>query len=98
MFYKKAGLKNFAKFTGKQLRHSLFFFIKLQAETEVQADVFSCVIFAKFLRAPILQNTSGRLLNSEKVKHKYLTACNLTKNDYFKDISCTFSNYFSTAF
>ena len=70
------------------------FFVKLPAEAEVQTDVFSCEILMKFLRAPILQNTSGGLLNSEKVKHKYLTACNLTKNDFFKDISCTFSELF----
>ena len=39
-------LRNFAKFTGKHLRQSLFF----------------NKLYAKFLKTPFLQNTSGRLL------------------------------------
>ena len=62
----KSVLRNFAKFTEKHLCQSLYFnkvagqacnFIKIEA----LAQVFP-VNFAKFLRTPFLQNTSGRLL------------------------------------
>ena len=64
---KKSLLRNFAKFTGKHLRQSLFF------KKENLAQVFSCEFyeiftnifyeqFYKILRTPFLQNTSGRLL------------------------------------
>ena len=60
----KGVLRNFAKFTGKHLCQSLFF-NKVKAynfiKKEILAQVFP-VIFAKFLRTHILQNTSGRLL------------------------------------
>ena len=69
VFCKKGVLKNFAKFTGKQLCQILTFnkvagprsqtcnFIK----RETLAQVFS-VNFVKLLKAPFLQNSSGRLL------------------------------------
>ena len=62
----KSVLRNFAKFTEKHLCLSLYFnkvagqacnFIKI----ETLAQVFP-VNFAKFLRTPFSQNTSGRLL------------------------------------
>ena len=56
---KKGALRDFAKFTRKHL------LIKLQVlsfiKKETLAQVFP-VNFAKFLRTPFLQNTSGRLL------------------------------------
>ena len=54
---KKYALRNFTKFTGKQLCQSLCF-IKVAGLWD------SCfpVNFKKFLRTPFLQNTSGRLL------------------------------------
>ena len=66
---KKVVLRNFAKFTGKHLCQSLFFnkFAGLRPQPcnfikkEALAQVFFPVSFAKFLRTPFLQNTSGRL-------------------------------------
>ena len=55
---KKGVLRNLAKFTGKHLCQSLCFNIKKEA----LAKKFFVVNFAKFLRTPVLQNTSGRLL------------------------------------
>ena len=51
----KGVLRNFAKFKGKYLCQSLFF---------IKRPWHSCfpVNFEKFLRTPLLQNTSGRLL------------------------------------
>ena len=57
VFCKKTVLRNFTKFTGKYLclgPANLF-------KKETLAQVFSCE-FAKFVRTPFLQNTSGRLL------------------------------------
>ena len=42
MLCKKGVLRNFAKRTGKYLCQSLFFLIKLQAEAQPEAQVFSC--------------------------------------------------------
>ena len=53
LFYKKVVLRNFAKFTGKDLCQSLFL-IKLHAS----AQVFS-VNFVKLLRTFFLYNTSS---------------------------------------
>ena len=60
-------LRNFAKFTGKHLCHSLFFnkVAGLRRATLLKKRLWhGCfpVNFAKFLRTPFLQNTSGRLL------------------------------------
>ena len=64
MFYKKGVLRNFTKFTGKHLCQSLFF-------NKVAGLRHRCFLvnFVKFLRAPFLQNPSGRLvLNIVKYK------------------------------
>ena len=58
---RKDVLGNFAKFTGKQLRQSLFFNKVFLLKKRLWHSCFP-VNFAKFLRAPFLQNTSGRLL------------------------------------
>ena len=65
VFYKKGVHRNFTKFTGKHLCQSIFFnkvaghcnFIKMK----LWHRCFP-MNFAKFLRTPFLQNTSGRLL------------------------------------
>ena len=61
----KGLLRNFAKFTGK---HQSLFLIKVQTlrpvtlfKKRLWQKCFP-VNFAKFLRAPFLQNTSGRVL------------------------------------
>ena len=64
---KKGVLRNFTKFTGKQLCQSLFFnkVAGLRPATLLKKRLWhSCfpVNFVKFLRTPFLQNTSGRLL------------------------------------
>ena len=51
---KKDVLQKFEKFTGKHLCQSLF--------PNKKRDPGTAVNFAKFLRAPFLKNTSGRLL------------------------------------
>ena len=62
MYCKNGVLKNFAKFTGKQLRRSLFFNKVYRPEAynfikkETLAQVFSCE-FAKFLRTPFFNRT-----------------------------------------
>ena len=63
VFCKKGVLKNFAKFTGKYLFQSPFFnkAAGLFVKKETLAYVF-LVNFMKFLRTPLLQNTSKRLL------------------------------------
>ena len=64
---KKGDLKNFAKFTGKQLCQRFFFnkVAGLRSATLLKKRLWHrCfpVNFAKFLRTAFLQNTSGRLL------------------------------------
>ena len=59
-FIIKGVLRNFAKFTGKHLRNTGK---RLRPATLLKKRCFP-VNFAKFLRAPFLQNTSGRLLLS----------------------------------
>ena len=66
---RKGVLKNFAKFTGKHLCQSLFFnkVAGVKPATLLKKRLWHrCfpVNFAKFLRTPFLQNTSGRLLLS----------------------------------
>ena len=51
VFYERGALKNFAKFTGKQLCQSLFF--NKVAGRPALAQVFS-VNFAKYLKVPFL--------------------------------------------
>ena len=64
---KKGVLRNFTKFTGKHLCQSLFFnkVAGLRLATLLKKRLWHrCfpVNFVKFLRTPVLQNTSGRLL------------------------------------
>ena len=67
MFCKKCVLRNFTKFTGKNLCQGLFFSqgAGLRPSTLLKKRLcqrdFS-VDFMKFLRTPFLQNTTGRLL------------------------------------
>ena len=67
VFCRKGVLRNFAKFAGKHLYQKLFFnfFPGLRPATLLKKSLWHrCfpVNFAKFLRTPFLQNTSGRLL------------------------------------
>ena len=67
VFCKKGVLRNFEKFTGKHLCQSLFFnkVACYRPATLLKKRFWNrCfpVNFAKFLRTPFLQNTSGRLL------------------------------------
>ena len=64
---KKGVLRNFIKFTGKYLCQSLFLnkVAGLRPATLLKKRLWHRCFpanFAKFLRTPILQNTSGRLL------------------------------------
>ena len=73
VFYKKGVLRNFAEFTEKHLYQRIFL-IKLQAwgsATLLKKSLWHrCfpVNFAKFLRKPFLQSTSGRLLLTTTIK------------------------------
>ena len=58
---RKGVLRNFAKFAGKHLCQSLYFNKVETLKIETLTQVFSSK-FAKFLRTPLLQNTSGRML------------------------------------
>ena len=75
-------LKNFTNFTGKHLYQSLFFnkVAGQRSATLLKKKLWhKCfpVTFVKFLRAPFLQNTSGRLFL--KVNLEGGRACNLQK-------------------
>ena len=63
---RKSVLRNFAKFTGKHLCQGLFFnkVAGLRPVTLLKKSPWHCfpVNFAKSLRIPFLENTSGRLL------------------------------------
>ena len=78
VFCKKGILENFAKFTGKHLCQSLFFnkVAMLRPANVLKMRLWhSCfpVNFAKFLRTPVLQNTSARLfLPIEKNRIYYI--------------------------
>ena len=81
VFYKKCFLKNFAKFTGKQLCQSLFL---TNAASLRSASSFKKrlqhrsfpVNFAKFLRTTFLQNTwQWHLWNSSDLPLKYCSIC-----------------------
>ena len=73
-FVRKDVLRNFTKLTGKHLCQSLFFnkVADLKPATSLKKRLchrcFS-VNFAKFLKTPFLQNTSGRLLLDMQEKH-----------------------------
>ena len=69
---KNCVLRNFAKFTGKHLRQSLFFnkvagFSPATLFKKRLSNRCFPVNFAKFLKTPILQNASGRLFLSVKL-------------------------------
>ena len=59
---RKDVLRNFAKFTRKHLCQSLFFHKVATLLKKILWHRCFPVNFAKFLRTPFLQNTSGRLL------------------------------------
>ena len=64
---KQGVLKNFTKFAGKHLCQNLFFYkvVGLRPATLLKRRLWHrcfSVKFAKFLRKPFLQSTSGRLL------------------------------------
>ena len=63
-FIKKDVLRNFAKFTRKHLRQSLFFNkgAVLRPATLLKRGSGTVVNFVKFLRTPFLQNIFRRLL------------------------------------
>ena len=78
VLYKKGILKKFAKLTGKHLCQSLFFKkVKgVRPGTLLKNRLWHrCfpVNFAKFLRAPVLQNTYGRLLLNNLVSVEKVT-------------------------
>ena len=59
---RKGVLRNFAKFTGGHLCQNLFLIKRRPLLTRRIWHRYFPVNFAKFLRTPFLQNTSGRLL------------------------------------
>ena len=72
----KGVLRNFVKFTGKHLCQSLFFnkVAGVRPATLLKKRLWHrCfpVNFAKFLRTPFLQNTSGRLLLFDAYLYSY---------------------------
>ena len=72
-FVRKGILRNFEKLTGKHMCQSLFFnkVAGLRAATLLKKRLWHrcfSVNFAKFLRTPFFQNTSGRLLFKELLK------------------------------
>ena len=74
VFCKKGVLWNFAKFIGKYLCQSLFL-INLQAAPATLLkmrpwDRYFPVDFAKFLRTPFLQNTSGGCFSQMQTRKK----------------------------
>ena len=87
VFYNKTCPKNFAKFRGKHLSQSLFFnkVAGLRPATLLKKRLWHrcfLVNFAKFLRTPFLQNTSGCLLVHSKFQVFFL--CFTLKIDCIK--------------
>ena len=84
---KKAVLRNFAKFTGKHLRQSLFFNIVagLRPATLLEKSLWHrCfpVNFTKFLRTLFLQNNSGQLLLKRIIKQFiFQQICSIENNE-----------------
>ena len=79
-FVKKGVLRNFAKFTGKHLCQSLFFnkVAGLIPATLLEKKLWQRCFpgnFAKFLKTPFLQKTSGRLLLNSGILGKRLKVC-----------------------
>ena len=81
---KKGALRNFAKFTRKHLCHILFFnkVVDLRPLTLFKKRLWHLcfpVNFAKFLRTPFLQNTTGQLLLhfvKNLIKARHVKVCN----------------------
>ena len=100
---RKGVLRNFAKFTGKHLRQSLFFnkVAVLRPATLLKKRLWHrCfpVNFAKFLRTPFLQNTSGRMLlkfpvlkTRTRVAPVYLNSIHM---EFYQPMSITFFFFF----
>ena len=93
----KGVLRNFVKFTQKHLCRVSFWIIKLQAEAcnllkkRVWHTCFP-VNFAKFLRKPFLQNTSGRLLLW--LLKLFICSCHLVTDRWASYIYFILSNTF----
>ena len=111
MFCKNGGvLRNFTKFTGKHLCQRLLFKKTPETpETLLKKSLWHRrfpVNFAKFLRTPFLQNTSGRLLLVNDVcnffvmvtwktlqkQHSYSHACFCLLNKCFPTTSYLINN------
>ena len=88
VFCKKRFLRNVAKFTGKLLCQSLFFNkvagwgLQLYFKKQLWHKYFPLNL-AKFLRTPVLQNISGRLL----LTVAYLFDCSIKNSQKLKSVS-----------
>ena len=90
---KKGVLESLAKFTGKYLCRSLFFnkvACLRSGNLSKKRLLCSSVNFAKFLRTPFLQNTSGRLLLSH---HKWVNGWLVIIKQFLKQFN-KFSFFF----
>ena len=99
---KKGVLKNFAKFTGKHLRQSLFF---NKVAGPMPASLLQkrlwhrCfpVNFAKFLRTPFLKNTSGGCfwlyMDTKKFCIWYFDLVLLEIIQNFQELFCSWSTF-----
>ena len=86
----KGVLRNFAKFTGKHLRQSLFF--NKVATLLKKRFWHRCfpMNFAKFLRTPFLQNTSGQQLLVKVQQNLGFERCTkfcLNREEHFNKIA-----------
>ena len=84
---KKGVLRNFEKFTGKHLCQRLFLnkVEGLRPATLLKKSLwhkYFPVNFAKFLRTPFLQSTSGRMLLKEDFSYTIWVIPNYRKNCY----------------
>ena len=82
---RKGVLRNLEKFTGKNLCQSLFFYevAGLRPVTLLKKKLWHrCypVNFAKFLKTPFLQNTSGRLLLKINIRRSLLQNMQTIRN------------------
>ena len=66
---KQGVLKNFTKFAGKHLCQNLFFYkvVGLRPATLLKRRLWHRCFSVKFVRTPLLQNTSGQFLLREDV-------------------------------
>ena len=83
---KTGALKNFAKFTGKHLCQSLFF----NKVGGLRPPVLLKNDSAKFLRTPILQNTSGRLPLEFKNKDARKKSIDIVYSEHLHSINLEF--------